>query len=87
MDFHGVALDLLAPAVDALFELGARKYCARTIEQRLQQRELARGQHDLLAFHVTRRAAGSSVTRPTRTTIGAAGVTAQHGADARGELV
>src|SRR5262245_49898815 len=41
VDLDGVALHFLAPAVEALLELRARQHLARSLEQRLEQRELA----------------------------------------------
>src|SRR6516165_7366247 len=43
---HRVALDLLVPAVELFLELRPRQDCARTFEERLQQRELAPRQRD-----------------------------------------
>src|SRR4051794_25238302 len=50
IDFHRVALDLLAPPVDAFFELRARQDGAWALHQRFQQRELARGERDRPTF-------------------------------------
>ena len=48
---HGVAADLLAPAIDAAFELVAREDGPGPLEQRVQQRELTRRELRTLALH------------------------------------
>jgi hypothetical protein len=59
VNFDGVALDLVAPAVDLLLELRAREDRAGSREQRGEQRELARRQRDRLTAqeHFPRRRA------------------------------
>ena len=88
MHLDRVAGDLLAPAVEPLLELAARERQARAVEQRFQQRELARRDRDRPA--AVRDLAGGGIERERAVRdlrLGAAGVAAEHGADARRELL
>ena len=88
VDADRVALDLLAPAVEAVLELRPRQHRARAWQQRLEHRELARREqhrHAVLADPPRGRVERHAAGREQR--LGPAGVAAQHGADAGVELV
>src|SRR5581483_1985857 len=48
--FHSIALDLLSPAVEPLFDLRAREYVSGALHQELKQREFLWGQGDVPAI-------------------------------------
>jgi D-alanyl-D-alanine carboxypeptidase/D-alanyl-D-alanine-endopeptidase (penicillin-binding protein 4) len=88
VDGDGIALDLLAPAVEAVLELRARQDRSRPREQRLEHRELTCRQRDRRAVEadLARRRVEPHTGMLDRR-LAAPGVAAQHGAHARVQLV